>query len=238
MPTSIVPGQLYLIPTFIDEEALHTLPTYITENIKNCSVFIVENAKTARRFVKKVWKEMVIDDYEWLVMDDADPTITKKMLAALQSGKQVAIISEAGCPGVADPGQSLVRIAQQNKYKVVPLVGPNSILLALMASGMNGQHFTFHGYLPIDSAARKKKIKEIETSSLKENSTQIFIETPYRNQAMLAELLQTCRNQTLLCIAVDITGSSEQIISQPIGEWKKSAANYHKRPAIFLLLAQ
>lgn len=238
MQTSNKNGRLYLIPTFLDESALHTLPTYISEAVKNCSVFVVENAKTARRYLKKLWKEMVIDDYEWLVIDDADPTIAQKMLAALHAGKQVAIISEAGCPGVADPGQSLIRIAQQKKIIVVPLVGPNSILLALMASGMNGQHFTFHGYLPIDSVDRKKKIKEIETTSLQENSTQIFIETPYRNQAMLAELLTTCRNQTLLCVAADITGSNEQIITQPISEWKKSAENYHKRPAIFLLLAQ
>ena len=181
---------------------------------------------------------MVIDEYEWLVIDETDAAVQKKMLAALQAGKQVAIISEAGCPGVADPGQSLVYIAQQQGYRVIPLVGPNSILLALMASGMNGQHFTFHGYLPIDSVERKKKIKELETISLKENSTQLFIETPYRNQAMLADLINTCRDQTLLCVAADITGEGESILTQPIGAWKKGTYQYHKRPAIFLLLAR
>jgi 16S rRNA (cytidine1402-2'-O)-methyltransferase len=238
MHTQKTPGKLYLIPTVLDESALHTIPSYITDTIKKCSVFMVENAKTARRFAKKLWKEMVIDEYEWLVIDDKDAAISKRMLAALHAGKQVAIISEAGCPGVADPGQSLVLIAQQQGYRVIPLVGPNSILLALMASGMNGQHFTFHGYLPIDSVARKKKIKELETISLKENSTQLFIETPYRNQAMLADLINTCRDQTLLCVAADITGDAESILSQPIGAWKKGTYQYHKRPAIFLLLAQ
>jgi 16S rRNA (cytidine1402-2'-O)-methyltransferase len=161
------PGKLYLIPTVLHEDALETIPFYILDAIKDCQVFFVENDKTARRFLKKIWREMVIDDYQWFIIHKAEEEVKQQFLKIIQSGKNIGIISEAGCPGVADPGQVLVQAAQQANIAVKPLVGPSSILLALMASGMNGQCFQFHGYLPIDSMERKKKIKDLETESHK-----------------------------------------------------------------------
>jgi 16S rRNA (cytidine1402-2'-O)-methyltransferase len=180
---------------------------------------------------------MVIDDYRWHLIEEAGQQQVDTMLTALQNGHHVGIISEAGCPGIADPGQLLVRAAQEKGYQVVPLVGPNSIVLALMASGMNGQQFSFHGYLPIDATDRKKKIKELEATSARENSTQIFIETPYRNHAMINDILASCRPQTKLCVAVNLTGPDESILTRSISDWKKMELSYHKKPAIFLLMA-
>jgi 16S rRNA (cytidine1402-2'-O)-methyltransferase len=230
-------GQLYLIPCFLQEEAAHTIPAYVQKALANCAVFLVENERSARRFVKKIWKEMVIDDYTWHLLEGAGGPQIPIMLAALKEGKHVGIISEAGCPGVADPGQLLVKAAQDQGHKIVPLVGPSSIMLALMASGMNGQQFCFHGYLPIDAVERKKKIRELESISAQNHATQLFIETPYRNQALLTDILSTCRQQTLLCVAADLTGPAESIITRTIGEWKKSTFSYHKQPAMFLLQA-
>lgn len=230
-------GKLYLIPSLLDEDAVETIPAYLVDAIKKCSLFLVEQPKTTRRFLKKIWKEIVIDDYSWMEIEEGGETVKQQMLKVLSEGKHVGILSEAGCPGIADPGQVLVKAAQAKGYTVVPLVGPNSIMLALMASGMNGQQFSFHGYLPIDAAERKKKIKDIENISLKTGSTQLFIETPYRNQAMLADLIVTCHPQTLLCVAADITGKNESIITRPISDWKKNTVSYHKRPAIFLMQA-
>src|SRR5215831_13202284 len=200
-------GKVYLIPTVLhdDEKALQTLPSYILEAIKDCSVFFVENEKTARRFFKKLWKEMVIDNYEWHAIHKAEETVRTKFIQLLSEGKNIGIVSEAGCPGIADPGQILVEAAQQINAMVHPLVGPSSILLALMASGMNGQCFQFVGYLPIESLARKKTIKELEEYSHKKNCTQIFIETPYRNNQLIHDILNTCKAETKFCIAVDIT---------------------------------
>jgi 16S rRNA (cytidine1402-2'-O)-methyltransferase len=230
-------GKLYLIPTVLHEEALETIPAYILDAVKDCQVFFVENDKTARRFLKKLWREMVIDDYQWFIIHKAEEEVKKQFLQLLKEGKNIGIISEAGCPGVADPGQILVEAAQQNKISVKPLVGPNSILLALMASGMNGQCFQFHGYLPIDSLERKKKIKELEADSQKRNCTQIFIETPYRNNPLIKEVLDSCKDETRFCIAVDITASSENIRSQSVKKWKQEVPDIHKRLAIFLLHA-
>jgi len=230
-------GKVYLIPTVLYEEALETIPAYILDAVKDCQVFFVENDKTARRFLKKLWREMVIDDYQWFIIHKAEEEVKQSFLKLLKEGKNIGIISEAGCPGVADPGQVLVEAAQQNKLFVKPLVGPNSILLALMASGMNGQCFQFHGYLPIDSLERKKKIKELESDSQKRNCTQIFIETPYRNNPLIKEVLETCKEETRFCIAVDITGSSETIRTQSVKKWKQEILDIHKRLAIFLLHA-
>lgn len=229
------PGKLYLIPTVLHEDALETIPVYILDAVKDCQVFFVENDKTARRFLKKIWREMVIDDYQWFIIHKAEEEVKQQFLKIIQSGKNIGIISEAGCPGVADPGQVLVQAAQQASVVVKPLVGPSSILLALMASGMNGQCFQFHGYLPIDSMERKKKIRELETESHKNNCTQIFIETPYRNNAMIRDLLQSCRDETSICIAVDITASTETIRTQTVKKWKQEIPDIHKRLAIFLL---
>ena len=180
---------------------------------------------------------MVIDDYQWFIIHKAEEAVKKQFLHLLKEGKNIGIISEAGCPGVADPGQILVEAAQQQKVSVKPLVGPSSILLALMASGMNGQCFQFHGYLPIDSLERKKKIKELEADSLKRNCTQIFIETPYRNNPLIKEVLDSCREETRFCIAVDITAASENIQMQSVKKWKQEVPDIHKRLAIFLLHA-
>lgn len=231
-------GTVYLIPTFLqeDETAKKVLPAYIIEAVKDCTVFFVENEKTARRFLKKIWKEMVIDDYQWYTIHKAEAEVLPAFIQHLKEGKKIGIISEAGCPGIADPGQVLIEAAQQHNAIIKPLVGPSAILLALMASGMNGQTFQFTGYLPIDSAERKKTIKELEDYSLKKKCTQIFIETPYRNNQLINDILITCRNETRLCIAVDITAATESIKTKTIAGWKKEQApDIHKRPAIFLL---
>lgn len=230
-------GKVYLIPTVLHEEALETIPSYILEAVKDCTVFFVEQEKTARRFLKKMWKEMVIDDYQWFAIHKAESSVKANFIQLLKSGKNIGIISEAGCPGIADPGQILVEAAQQIGATVKPLVGPSSILLALMASGMNGQGFQFHGYLPIDTVERKKKIKDLESDSHKRNCTQLFIETPYRNNALIKDLLQSCRQETKLCIAVDITAPAESIQTKTIQEWKNQIPDIHKRLAIFLLHA-
>ena len=230
-------GKVYLIPTVLHEEGLETIPAYILNAVKDCQVFFVENEKTARRFLKKLWREMVIDDYQWFAIHKAEQEVKQQFIQILQSGKNIGIISEAGCPGVADPGQVLVQAAQQANISVKPLVGPSSILLALMASGMNGQCFQFHGYLPIDSLERKKKLKELEADSQKRDCTQIFIETPYRNNPIIKEVIETCKEETRFCIAVDITAPSETIRTQTIKKWKQQVPDFHKRLAIFLLHA-
>lgn len=230
-------GKVYLIPTVLYEDALETIPTYLLDAVKDCSIFFVENEKTARRFLKKIWREMVIDDYQWFTIHKAEDTVKTQFLQALKAGKHIGIISEAGCPGVADPGQILVETAQQAGAIVKPLVGPSSILLALMASGMNGQCFQFHGYLPIDSLERRKKIRELEADSQKRNCTQLFIETPYRNNPLIKDILDSCREETRLCIAVDITAPSENIRTRSVKSWKQQIPDIHKRLAIFLLQA-
>jgi len=231
-------GKVFLIPTFLHEDAPETIPSYVLDAVKQCHIFFVENERTARRYLKRLWREMVIEDYQWFTIHKAEPEVQQQFIKLLKEGKNIGIISEAGCPGVADPGQLLVDGAQQINAVIKPLVGPNSILLALMASGMNGQQFQFMGYLPIDNQARKNAIKELENESLKKHCTQIFIETPYRNNQLIKELLQTCRGETKLCIAVDITASSESIHTKTINEWKKQLPDIHKRLAIFLLIAK
>ena len=228
---------VFLIPTVLAEGQVHVLPPYVVDTIKQCSVFFVENERTARRFVKLLWKEIVIDDQEWFNMKEVNNEIAAAFRKKIQEGKNIGIISEAGCPGVADPGQQLVDIAQRMNVHVKPLVGPNSILLALMASGMNGQHFQFTGYLPIESGERIKVIKQLESESRQKNCTQIFIETPYRNNQLLETLIKTCQPQTRICIAVDLTSKNEIIKTKTAQEWKKENINLHKRPAIFLLSA-
>lgn len=230
-------GIVYLIPTVLHDDAPQTIPAYILDAVKDCQVFFVENEKTARRFLKSLWREMVIDDYRWFAIHKAEDTVTRAFTDLLKEGKHIGIISEAGCPGVADPGQLLVQAAQRVGASVKPLVGPSSILLALMASGMNGQCFQFNGYLPIDSAERKKKLKELEGNSHRQQSTQLFIETPYRNNALIKDLLQALKDDTRLCMAVDITAPSEWIQTKTVKEWKLAVPDIHKRLAIFLLQA-
>lgn len=228
---------VYLIPSVLHEAAVQTIPAYIREAVGHCQVFFVENERSARRYLKSIWKEMVIDDYAWFTIGKAAEDIQTPFLKAIKEGKNIGIISEAGCPGVADPGQTLVGIAHATGATVKPLVGPSSILLALMASGMNGQQFQFVGYLPIDNGARIKTLRDLEAESAKKSCTQIFIETPYRNNQLLETLLKTCKPTTQLCIAADITAPEEFIQTHTIANWKKNIPNLHKRPVIFCLLA-
>ncbi|MFT3902983.1 MAG: SAM-dependent methyltransferase [Niabella sp.] len=228
---------VYLIPTFLHEQALHVLPAYILEAIEKCDVLFAENERSARRYLKQLKREIVIDSYEWFTIGKAENEVLQAFRQKIKEGKTIGIISEAGCPGVADPGQLLVAAAQEINATVVPLVGPSSILLALMASGMNGQQFSFLGYLPIESSARTKAIREMEAESKRKNATQIFIETPYRNGQLLENLLKTCAPATLLCVAADITAPTEFIKTMPVAKWKAEKVNLHKRPVIFLLKA-
>ena len=229
---------VYLVPSLLDEKGIHTIPPYVVDAIKNCQCYFVENERTARRFLKQLWKEMVIDDYEWFVIHKTESDAVNSFKRKLKEGKNIGIISEAGCPGVADPGQLLIAAAQEMNIEIKPLVGPNSMLLALMASGMNGQQFQFLGYLPIDIQQRIQSIKTLESESKKKNCTQLFIETPYRNNQLLEIILKTCHPSTLLCLGVDITGEKEWIKTKSVEEWKKEKIDIHKRPAIFLLLAK
>lgn len=229
---------IYLIPSFLDESATETLAPSVLQAVKQCQTFFVEDARTARRFLKSIWKEMVIDDYEWTIANKDnvdDPELISTFQKAIRSGKNIGIISEAGCPGVADPGQALVQIAHKEKARVVPLVGPSSILLALMASGMSGQQFRFLGYLPIDRVQRAKAIREMEQEAQRKQCTQVFMETPYRNNQMLETLVETCQPNTLLGIAANITGPAEFIRTATIAEWKKKLPDLHKQPVIFTL---
>ncbi|HUR65831.1 MAG TPA: SAM-dependent methyltransferase [Chitinophagaceae bacterium] len=227
---------VFLIPSLLSDDASNAIPSYVVDAIKSCQVFFVENERTTRRYFKQVWKEMMIDDYEWHLMSDSSQ-LTDTFKIKLHENKTIGIVSEAGCPGIADPGQALVEIAQEMNVPVKPLVGPNSILLALMASGMNGQQFQFVGYLPIDNQQRMKAIKDLESESSKKNCTQIFIETPYRNNQLTEAIIKNCKSSTQLCLAVDITGKEEWIKTKTIADWGKKKPDIHKRPAIFLLYA-
>lgn len=226
-------SRVYLIPCPISEDGLQTLSQQILPAVQLCEVFFVETERSARRFLKKLWKDINIDGLEWHEM--GTESTRRAFENSIRQGKIIGIISDAGCPGIADPGQELITIAQENKITVVPLVGPSSILLALMASGMNGQKFTFHGYLPIDQSNRNKAIKELEQIIKKEGSTQIFIETPYRNNQMVESLLKNLQPLTKLCIATDVTGDRESIRTMSCGEWKKNVPDLHKKTVIYLI---
>ena len=230
-------AQVYLIPSVLDESATETIPVYIIDGVKKCQVIFAENERTARRFLKTICKEIVIDDYEWYTIHKAEHDVLQTFRQKLKEGKNIAIISEAGCPGIADPGQLLIAAAQEMNAIIKPLVGPSAILLALMASGMNGQQFEFVGYLPIDNLERNKAITALEITSQKKNSTQLFIETPYRNNQLLENLLKTCKPTTRLCIAAELTGTNEFIKTKTIADWKKEKTDFHKKPVIFLLYA-
>lgn len=228
---------VYLIPAVLDEMALHTIPTYIVDAIKDCQVIFAENERTTRRYLKAIWKEIVIDDYEWFTIHKAEEEQKNSFRQKIKEGKNIAIISEAGCPGIADPGQLLIEVAQQMDVTVKPLVGPSSILLALMACGMNGQQFEFLGYLPIDMSERAKAIREMELTAQKKKSTQLFIETPYRNNQLIETLLKTCKPTTRICIASELTGPDEYVKTKTVADWKKEKIDFHKKPVIFLLQA-
>lgn len=228
---------VYLIPCFLHEDGLQALPAYVTQAVQQCDIFFVENERSARRYFKQLWSSIVIDNYEWHTIHKAEAEVVSHFKNALKQNKTIGIVSEAGCPGVADPGQILIGVAQQAQATVKPLTGPSSILLALMASGMNGQQFQFVGYLPVDNGQRMKQLKELEEYSRKKNCTQIFIETPYRNNQLLETILKTAQPNTQLCVAVNLTGPEEWVKTKTIAQWKQQPPDMHKQPAIFLLYA-
>ncbi len=230
-------ANLYLIPLTLGESELSTvLPESNSVVIRSISHFIVENIRTARRFLKKVDRDMDIDSLHFYELNKhTDKRQLHAYLDPIKENLPMGIMSEAGCPGVADPGAEVVRIAHEKGIRVVPLVGPSSILLAMMASGMNGQNFAFNGYLPIPKGEKAKQIKQFESRIYSENQSQLFIEAPYRNLQLLNDLLDNCQAHTKLCIACDLTLDTEFIQTQSINDWKKNKPDIQKRPAIFVL---
>ena len=230
-------ASLFLIPvTLGDTEHRRVLPEYNLEVIRGIRHFVVENVPTARRFLKKADPAIVIDDLTFYELNKhTSPEVVAGYLAPLAKGESVGVISEAGCPAVADPGADVVAIAQRKRYPVVPLVGPSSIILSVMASGFNGQSFAFHGYLPIDANERMNVIKKLEGRIYSENQTQLFIETPYRNQKLVEELIKLCRPSTKLCIASNITCADEFIQTRPVKDWAGKVPDLAKKPTIFLI---
>jgi 16S rRNA (cytidine1402-2'-O)-methyltransferase len=234
-------GTLYLLPcTLGDTPAEQVLPQHVIDIARKLKHFVVEQPKTTRQFLSALKPEQPIQSLHFATLNEhTESRELEGLLAPLLAGEDVGIVSEAGCPGIADPGADLVNLAHRRGIRVVPLVGPSSILLALMASGLNGQCFAFHGYLPIAEADRSKSITALEAESAKRKQTQIFIETPYRNEKLFAALLTRCRPQTLLCVACDITLPSELIQTHSVEQWKSQPApQLNKRPSLFLLLAR
>jgi len=230
-------GNLYLIPTTLGEsDTARVIPSEVSSIVKGISYFIVENIRTARRYLRKMDPALNIDELQFFELNQhTDSQVTEAYLNPILEGFDVGIISEAGCPGIADPGAEVVKQAHIKHIRVIPLVGPSSILLSLMASGMNGQNFAFIGYIPVKPAERVKAIREIEKRSGVEKQTQIFIEAPYRNTQLINDLINTLNDQTRLCIACDITLDTEYIKTQTVSQWKKGVPDLNKRPAIFLI---
>lgn len=236
-----MPGTLYLIPcTLGDTPAEQVLPQHVINVARKLRHFVVEHPKSARQFLSALKPEHPIQTLHFSSLNEhTSPKEIAGLLTPLLEGQDVGIISEAGCPGIADPGADLVNLAHRHGIRIVPLVGPSSILLALMASGLNGQRFAFHGYLPIEDAERKATIVALEAESARRKQTQLFIETPYRNEKMFGALLAHCRPQTQLCVATEITLPGEQIETHFIAQWKKQPApQLNKRPSLFLLLGE
>ncbi|CAN4270839.1 COG0313 Predicted methyltransferases [Methylophilaceae bacterium] len=233
-------GTLYLIPvTLGDDMVQHVIPDYVLNVARNLETFVVESEKSARHFLSNIKTLKPVRELNLhLLNEHTDMKVLPDLLAPLLAGHNVGLMSDAGCPAVADPGAQLVQLAHKKGIRVVPMVGPSSLLLSLMASGLNGQQFAFLGYLPVEKSQRNQKLKEIEKRSASHKETQLFIETPYRNQAMLDAILQTCHAQTQLCIACDVSLDSEMIVTKSIASWKTSAPiDIHKRPCLFLMLA-
>jgi 16S rRNA (cytidine1402-2'-O)-methyltransferase len=235
--TAITPGTLYLIPSVLAEDTDDAvIPPQVKACVTGLSYFIVENARTARRYIKRIVPEKVIEELQIVVIDKDSPEAeVKRALEPLKKGLSAGIISEAGCPGVADPGAELAKWAHRQSIKVVPLVGPSAILLSLMASGFNGQSFAFHGYLPIEKRDRVQALRQLEKEMLQKDQTQIFMETPYRNNQLLQDLVQHLTPSYHLCIAANITGPNELIRTDTLANWKQKLPDLHKQPAVFLL---
>ncbi len=230
-------GKLYLIPTTLGEgDFKKVIPSYNIEIIKTIDEFIVEEIKTARRFLKKIGFYLNFNDITFHILNEhTDKIDISSYLDSISLGKDIGLMSEAGTPCVADPGAEIVKIAHKKNIKIVPLIGPSSILLSIMASGFNGQNFAFVGYLPIKILERKRKIRELEKLVYQKNQTQIFIEAPYRNNQLLETILKTCYDETLLCIACNLTLADEFISTKTIKQWRKQSPDIHKKTTIFLL---
>jgi 16S rRNA (cytidine1402-2'-O)-methyltransferase len=232
-------GKLFLIPTVIAEGTQHAvIPPSVMEALKQINHFLVEDVRTARRYLSslKIYESIESLNFNILNKDTKEQEL-KELFTPIHEGKNVGILSESGCPGIADPGALAAKYAHQHGIQVVPLTGPSSILLSLMASGLNGQKFAFHGYLPIDSKESAEAIRVLEKESRSKHQTQIFIETPYRNNSVKTNLLKALHEDTLLCIAIDVTGKDESIQTKAIKEWRKHSPELPKQPAVFLFLA-
>lgn len=229
--------KLFLIPTVLSENTETVIPPYVKEIVADIQYFIVENSRTARRYLRKIGFNKDFDkEVHFLDLSVQDSTAQIKLfLKNLPEGQSVGVLSEAGCPSIADPGAEVVKHAHSHGFEIIPLVGPSSILMALISSGMNGQGFTFNGYLPIEKSEKLKRIKELEASALKTGYTQIFMETPYRNNALIKDIIDHCKEDMFLCIAADITGEKQYIKSQRILNWKKEIPDIHKVPAVFCI---
>jgi 16S rRNA (cytidine1402-2'-O)-methyltransferase len=232
-------GILYLIPAPLGlGDIAWAIPPAVRQSIAGLAHFIVEHPKTARQFLKQIGCVLPIQIIKMEVLDEHTRTTEfEKLLAPVLSGNDVGLLSEAGCPAIADPGAGLVRLAHQKNIRVRPMVGPSSILLALMASGLNGQRFVFHGYLPVEPDRRTKKLVQLEKDSITRDQTQIFIETPYRNQKLLESLLRACKGDTVLCIASNLTLAEEHIATRTVNDWKHALPDINDQPAVFLLQA-
>ncbi|MBC7448318.1 MAG: SAM-dependent methyltransferase [Hymenobacteraceae bacterium] len=236
-----MPATLYLIPTVLTGEDFSTaaavLPAAVPARIAALRLFFVENVRTARRFIKAVTPAAVIDDLTIELIDkDASADTVRRAIQRVAAGQDAGVLSEAGCPGIADPGAALAAEAHRQGVRVVPLTGPSSLLLALMGSGMNGQQFAFLGYLPVERAARQAAIKKLEQQAQRASQTQLFIETPYRNQALLTDLLATLQPATRLCVACDLTAETELLVTKTVADWRKTEPPaLHKRPAGFVV---
>lgn len=231
-------GNLFLIPTPLGEETSFDkiFPAYNSDIVNSIDVFIAEDAKSARRFLKQTGFKKSFDEITIHLLNEHSKEFeTQNYLDEAIAGKDIGLLSDAGCPGIADPGASIVKMAHENNIRVIPLIGPSSILLALISSGMNGQNFAFNGYLERENHLLAKQLRELEKRTLQQNQTQIFIETPYRNSKMLEAILQSCGNETSLCIACDVTLPTEFIKTNTIAAWKKTLPDIHKRPAVFVL---
>ena len=231
---------LYLIPTQLSDVPIErVLPAHNIEDVRGIRYFVVESLRSARRFLKKCDRDIDIDSLSFVELNEhsdlTDTVALESMLEPIGQGEPVGVISDAGCPAVADPGADVVAIAQRKGYKVFPLVGPSSILMSLMASGFNGQSFAFVGYLPVDNQARQRALKEMTRRIDRERQTQIFIEAPYRNNQLIADLASHMPPAMRLCVASDITGDNQSIITRTMAEWKQATYNYHKVPTIFLM---
>ena len=232
-------GTLFLIPTTLGDSTLAAvIPSAVIERVRMLEYFVAENAKTARAYLKQVGTAKPLQELCIANLDEHTPEKAIADLAApLRAGHDLGVLSEAGCPGIADPGAKLVLYAHRQGIRIMPLVGPSSILLALMASGLNGQNFVFHGYLPVADIERAKTLRELEKQSRRLNQTQIFIETPYRNMKLVQSMLETCASATLLCVATELTLAGEDIRTMTVAAWRKCPPQIDRRPALFLMLA-